>query len=151
MRADSLVYNLSTGSIRASGDVQIVLEDGSVTHAEEVEADEGMNVAVASELDHAVIRVRRLLQLPLALAMSALFALAVGALSLRTRGVYFIMITLAFAQMIYYVAVGLDRYGGDDGMTTYRRAPSDSSQAEERLEPESVTPPHGDKLRGAVV
>jgi branched-chain amino acid transport system permease protein len=61
-------------------------------------------------------------QWPLALAVSALFALAVGALSLRTRGVYFIMITLAFAQMIYYVAVGLDRYGGDDGLTIYRRS-----------------------------
>src|SRR5262249_20122428 len=46
-----------------------------------------------------------LLQWPLALAASALFALAVGALSLRTRGVYFIMITLAFAQMVYYVAI----------------------------------------------
>ncbi len=62
------------------------------------------------------------LQWPLALAMSALFALGVGALSLRTRGVYFIMITLAFAQMIYYVAIGLDRYGGDDGMTIYKRS-----------------------------
>jgi branched-chain amino acid transport system permease protein len=61
-------------------------------------------------------------QWPLALAVSALFALAVGALSLRTRGVYFIMITLAFAQMFYYVAVGLDRYGGDDGLTIYRRS-----------------------------
>jgi branched-chain amino acid transport system permease protein len=62
------------------------------------------------------------LQWPLALLVSALFALAVGALSLRTRGVYFIMITLAFAQMIYYVAVGLARYGGDDGLTIYRRS-----------------------------
>jgi branched-chain amino acid transport system permease protein len=62
------------------------------------------------------------LQWPAAVAASALFALAVGALSLRTRGVYFIMITLAFAQMIYYVAIGLDRYGGDDGMTIYRRS-----------------------------
>jgi branched-chain amino acid transport system permease protein len=62
------------------------------------------------------------LQWPLALAVSALFALVVGALSLRTRGVYFIMITLAFAQMIYYVAIGLDRYGGDDGMTIYKRS-----------------------------
>jgi branched-chain amino acid transport system permease protein len=61
-------------------------------------------------------------QWPLALAASALFALAVGALSLRTRGVYFIMITLAFAQMLYYVAIGLDRYGGDDGMTIYKRS-----------------------------
>jgi branched-chain amino acid transport system permease protein len=62
------------------------------------------------------------LQWPLALAVSALFAAAVGALSLRTRGVYFIMITLAFAQMVYYVAIGLDRYGGDDGMTIYKRS-----------------------------
>ena len=61
-------------------------------------------------------------QWPLALTASALLALAVGALSLRTRGVYFIMITLAFAQMIYYVAVGLSRYGGDDGLTIYRRS-----------------------------
>jgi branched-chain amino acid transport system permease protein len=62
------------------------------------------------------------LQWPLALAVSGLFALAVGALSLRTRGVYFIMITLAFAQMAYYVAIGLDRYGGDDGLTIYKRS-----------------------------
>jgi branched-chain amino acid transport system permease protein len=61
-------------------------------------------------------------QWPLALLLSALFALGIGALSLRTRGVYFIMITLAFAQMIYYVAVALDRYGGDDGLIIYRRS-----------------------------
>jgi branched-chain amino acid transport system permease protein len=61
-------------------------------------------------------------QWPLALAVSGLFALGVGALSLRTRGVYFIMITLAFTQMIYYVAIGLDRYGGDDGLTIYKRS-----------------------------
>src|SRR5215510_15693603 len=61
-------------------------------------------------------------QWPLAIAASALFAFVVGALCLRARGVYFIMITLAFAQMIYYVAVGLDRYGGDDGLTIYRRS-----------------------------
>jgi len=63
-----------------------------------------------------------LLQWPLAVAASALFAVTVGVLSLRTRGVYFIMITLAFAQMVYYVAIGLDRYGGDDGMTIYKRS-----------------------------
>jgi branched-chain amino acid transport system permease protein len=62
------------------------------------------------------------LQWPLALTASALFALVVGALSLRTRGLYFIMITLAFAQMVYYVAIGLDRYGGDDGLTIYKRS-----------------------------
>jgi branched-chain amino acid transport system permease protein len=63
-----------------------------------------------------------LVQWPLALALSALFALAVGALSLRTRGVYFIMITLAFTQLIYYVAIGLERYGGDDGLTIHKRS-----------------------------
>src|SRR6202161_3805933 len=62
------------------------------------------------------------IQWPAAIAVSALFALIVGALSLRTRGVYFIMITLAFAQMVYYVAIGLERYGGDDGLTIYKRS-----------------------------
>ena len=62
------------------------------------------------------------IQWPVAIAGSALFALVVGALSLRTRGVYFIMITLAFAQMVYYVAIGLDRYGGDDGLTIRQRS-----------------------------
>jgi branched-chain amino acid transport system permease protein len=61
-------------------------------------------------------------QWPLALLVSALLALIIGALSLRTRGVYFIMITLAFAQMIFYVAEGLDQYGGDDGLTIYKRS-----------------------------
>jgi len=50
MRADRLIYNLQTGEIRAIGDVQIALEDGSVTYAEEVEADEAMNVGAAREL-----------------------------------------------------------------------------------------------------
>jgi branched-chain amino acid transport system permease protein len=62
------------------------------------------------------------IQWPVALFASALFALVIGALSLRTRGVYFIMITLAFAQMAYYVASGLSRYGGDDGLTIYKRS-----------------------------
>jgi branched-chain amino acid transport system permease protein len=61
-------------------------------------------------------------QWPLAILVSALFALVIGALSLRTRGVYFIMITLAFAQMIYYVVVALSRYGADDGLTISRRS-----------------------------
>ncbi|MFZ0989486.1 MAG: branched-chain amino acid ABC transporter permease [Xanthobacteraceae bacterium] len=61
-------------------------------------------------------------QWPIAVGAAALYALVVGALSLRTRGVYFIMITLAFAQMIYYIAIGLDRYGGDDGLTIYHRS-----------------------------
>ena len=56
------------------------------------------------------------IQWPLALAASALFALIFGVISLRTRGVYFIMITLALAQMMYFLGVSLDRYGGDDGL-----------------------------------
>ena len=61
-------------------------------------------------------------QWPLALLVSALFAMVIGALSLRTRGVYFIMITLAFAQMTYYIVAGLARYGGDDGLTIQKRS-----------------------------
>jgi branched-chain amino acid transport system permease protein len=61
-------------------------------------------------------------QWPAALAASALFALVIGALSLRTRGVYFIMITLAFAQMAYYIISAFARYGGDDGLTIYQRS-----------------------------
>ena len=62
------------------------------------------------------------IQWPVALGASGLFALVIGALCLRTRGVYFIMITLAFAQMAYYVVGGIERYGGDDGLTIYRRS-----------------------------
>jgi branched-chain amino acid transport system permease protein len=54
---------------------------------------------------------------PLAMGVSALLALLIGAISLRTQGVYFIMITLAFAQMLYYLAVSLKAYGGDDGLS----------------------------------
>ena len=54
---------------------------------------------------------------PTAIAVAALAALVIGAMSLRTRGVYFIMITLAFAQMVYYIFVSLKAYGGDDGLS----------------------------------
>ncbi len=63
-----------------------------------------------------------LLQFPLAFFVAGLFAMIIGALSLRTRGVYFIMITLAFAQMVYFAGVGLEAYGADDGMTLSRRS-----------------------------
>ena len=61
-------------------------------------------------------------QWPLAIVVSGVVALIIGLLCLRTRGVYFIMITLAFAQMIYYVGSSLSRYGADDGLTIYRRS-----------------------------
>ena len=60
------------------------------------------------------------LQWPVALAAATLWAALIGALSLRTRGVYFIMITLAFAQLVYYLASGLEAYGGDDGLNFSR-------------------------------
>ena len=52
-----------------------------------------------------------------AVVVSGLVALAIGAISLRTSGVYFIMITLAFAQMIYYFAISWPAYGGEDGLS----------------------------------
>ena len=59
---------------------------------------------------------------PAAMAVSALAAAVIGAISLRTRGVYFIMITLAFAQMFYFLAVSLKAYGGDDGLPLPQRS-----------------------------
>ncbi len=58
---------------------------------------------------------------PAAVVVSALAALVIGALSLRTRGVYFIMITLAFAQMLFFFFVSLQAYGGEDGINMWRR------------------------------
>jgi branched-chain amino acid transport system permease protein len=59
---------------------------------------------------------------PLAVAVSAGSAAAIGAVSLRTRGLYFIMITLAFAQMLYYFFVSLKAYGGEDGINLAARS-----------------------------
>lgn len=58
---------------------------------------------------------------PMAMVAAGIAALAIGALSLRTSGVYFIMVTLAFAQMIYYFAISWPRYGGEDGLSFYVR------------------------------
>ena len=58
---------------------------------------------------------------PAALGAAGLYALAVGALSLRTRGIYFIMVTLAFAQMAYYVFHDTKVGGGSDGIYLYFR------------------------------
>jgi branched-chain amino acid transport system permease protein len=62
-----------------------------------------------------------LVALPLALAAATLFAVATGAVCLRTKGVYFIMITLAFGQMAFFTASSLAPYGGDDGLTIQAR------------------------------
>lgn len=56
---------------------------------------------------------------PAAMVISGLLAFLTGAVSLRTRGVYFIMITLAFAQMIFYLFISLRQYGGEDGLNMY--------------------------------
>jgi len=56
-----------------------------------------------------------------AIASGAISALAIGVLSLRTSGVYFIMITLAFGQMFYYFAISWPAYGGEDGLSIYVR------------------------------
>jgi len=53
----------------------------------------------------------------LAVVLSSLFALITGAISLRTKGIYFIMITMAFGQMIFFLFISLETYGGDDGLT----------------------------------
>jgi branched-chain amino acid transport system permease protein len=57
-----------------------------------------------------------LLHWAVAIGASALVALAIGAVSIRASGVYFIMITLAFTQMLYYLGISLEEFGGDDGM-----------------------------------
>ena len=56
------------------------------------------------------------LQWAVAIVASALVALVIGAISVRTRGIYFIMITLAFTQMLYYLGISAEEFGGDDGM-----------------------------------
>jgi branched-chain amino acid transport system permease protein len=56
-----------------------------------------------------------------AMLVSGVVAAGIGAISLRTSGVYFIMITLAFAQMIYYFAISWPAYGGEDGLSIYVR------------------------------
>ena len=65
--------------------------------------------------------------------VTAVVALAIGAISLRTSGVYFIMITLAFAQMIYYFAISLPTYGGEDGLSIYLRSRLPGIEADDPL------------------
>src|SRR4051794_17731160 len=59
---------------------------------------------------------------PAAIAASAIAAWVIGAISLRTRGVYLIMITLAFAQMMFYLVTSMKAYGGDEGLSLPQRA-----------------------------
>ena len=63
-----------------------------------------------------------LVALPAAILVSMLFAWLTGIVCLRTRGAYFIMITLAFGQMVYFIATSLAPYGGDNGLTIAARS-----------------------------
>jgi len=60
------------------------------------------------------------LQLIVAIVGSGIVAAFIGSISLRTGGLYFIMITLAFTQMLYFLGISLEEYGGDDGINTAR-------------------------------
>ncbi|WP_372016413.1 branched-chain amino acid ABC transporter permease [Tistrella mobilis] len=62
-----------------------------------------------------------LVTLPAAAVAAALIALPIGAVSLRTGGAYFIMITLAFSQMLYFVTIAFADYGGEDGLSMWSR------------------------------
>ena len=63
-----------------------------------------------------------LIILPVVIAVTALYAFLTGIVCLRTSGVYFIMITLAFGQMVFFAASSLSAYGGDDGLTLWEGA-----------------------------
>ena len=65
---------------------------------------------------------RAILAWPAAALACALIAVPIGAISLRTSGLSFIMITLAFAQMLYFFFVSLEAYGGDDGLSLFARS-----------------------------
>lgn len=65
---------------------------------------------------------RALIAWPAAMLVSGLLALVIGAICLRTGGLYFIMITLAFAQMLFFFFVSLEAYGGDDGLSLWARS-----------------------------
>lgn len=58
----------------------------------------------------------------LSIVLGAFFAFVTGLISLRTRGVHFIMITMAFAQMMFFAMVSIEEYGGDDGLSIYGRS-----------------------------
>ncbi len=103
--ASSLNLILGNGGMISFGHAAFL---GAGAYAVAIMAAEGLNNAWISW--------------PVSVAASALFALAIGAISLRTRGVYFIMITLAFAQMMYYIFVSLKAYGGDDGLNMAGRS-----------------------------
>jgi branched-chain amino acid transport system permease protein len=80
----------------------------------------GIGAYAVVVLDHARIT-EAWMVLPAGIGAAALFALATGAIAIRTSGVHFIMITLAFGQMAFFTTSSLAIYGGDDGYTLYSR------------------------------
>lgn len=80
----------------------------------------GVGAYAVVVLDHARVT-EALVVVPVAVLAAALFALLTGAVAIRTSGVHFIMITLAFGQMAFFTTSSLAIYGGDDGYTLYSR------------------------------
>ncbi len=84
-------------------------------HASEMELLIGWPIAIGGSENG-------LIMLPLAALTAMFFSLIFGVMSLRTKGMHFIMITLAFAQMLYYLFVSMEKYGGGDGISLYSRS-----------------------------
>lgn len=80
----------------------------------------GMGAYAVVVLDHAGIT-EAWMVFPAGILAAALFALLTGAIAIRTSGVHFIMITLAFGQMAFFTTSSLAIYGGDDGYTLFNR------------------------------
>jgi len=62
-----------------------------------------------------------LISWPVSIIACSILGLVIGLISLRTKGVYFIMITLALAQMVYFLVISVPQYGGEDGMGLWGR------------------------------
>ncbi|WP_249731744.1 branched-chain amino acid ABC transporter permease [Roseococcus sp. SDR] len=91
----------------------------------------GVGAYAVVVLDHARIT-EAWMVVPVGIGAAALFALVTGAIAIRTSGVHFIMITLAFGQMAFFTTSSLALYGGDDGYTLYNRLEVFGSRALER-------------------
>lgn len=105
LAAVSLDFILGYGALVSFGHAAVM---GIGAYAVGILAEEGVTDALVA--------------FPAAMAAAGLFALVTGAVSLKTRGVYFIMITLAFGQMAYFVTQSLSAYGGDDGLSLATRS-----------------------------
>jgi len=75
-----------------------------------------LNLFIIANFIHRTCCNNLFLILIVAIFVAAIVAALTGLISLRTHGIHFIMITLAFAQMLYYLFISLDTYGGEDGL-----------------------------------